>query len=344
MVGRDIKGAFNHLWHPRVKWHLLNINLPITVAKTLCHFLDGRTAKIKIKNFIGTPFSILAGVPQGASPSAKIFNLVIRLSPNPPPDLWHQYDSNFADDCTQIIASHKSKGKNAGRPLHSIHITKAIKRQNDFEYREGLITEPAKTWILPISSHILLPVIINEQQYKVKWSKVKMLGLKLSGTNFINAHIAEKCAIASKELNTIKKLFKDLDKTAKMSIIKSKVLTHLLYPPIPLHLACKTQMKKLQGIQNKALQFVHNVDYTQRITAKRLHLANPTIRPVNQELYWRARRTWNSILEGVAGDRNQLDKIISMEINSNDTRFPSSYEVAINGSEPPPRYTERDYH
>ena len=74
----------------------------------LCHFLDGRTAKIKIKNFIGTPFSILAGVPQGASPSAKIFNLVIRLSPNPPPDLWHQYDSNFADDCTQIIASHKS--------------------------------------------------------------------------------------------------------------------------------------------------------------------------------------------------------------------------------------------
>ena len=141
VIGRDIKGAFNHLWHPRVKWHLLNIGLPTILAKTLCNFLDNRTARIRVGKHIGDPIQILAGVPQGASPSAKIFNLVIRLSPLPPEAMYHQYDSNFADDCTQIIVTPCSKKR--GSSLHEIQMTRAIERQNEFELQEGLITEPS---------------------------------------------------------------------------------------------------------------------------------------------------------------------------------------------------------
>ena len=89
-----------------------------------------------------------------------------------------------------------------------------------------------------------------------------MLGLKLTPDNFINAHVKEKCAIARSELQKIKKTCGELNKASRMNMIRAKVLVQLTYPAIPLHLASKTQMLKLQAVQNDALKFVHKVDHT----------------------------------------------------------------------------------
>ena len=54
----------------------------------------------------------------------------------------------------------------------------------------------------------------------------------------------------------------ELNKESRMNMIRTKVLVHLTYPAIPLHLASKTQMLKLQAVQNDAFKFVHKVDHT----------------------------------------------------------------------------------
>ena len=342
VVGRDIKGAFNHLWHPRVKWHILNIKMPPLLAKALCHFLDGRTAKIRIGNHIGNPFDILAGTPQGASPSAKLFNLVIRKSPLPEEKYkFHQYDSNFADDCTQIIAT---PGKSAN--LHAIQVEKAIKRQNEFEFREGLITEPSKTWILPISQAYSKPVKIGNVSYKIQRQNVKMLGLKIHHRTFVRMHVKYQCNKANAELANIRRCCKGLDKPAKMNIIRAKIIPLLLYPPIPLHLASVLHMGKLQAIQNKALNFVYGLDRTtDRTTAKQLHMRKPQIDPINVVLHRRAKRIWEEIEEGKSADKTQFDLIKEMTITPNTTSklFPSSYLAAIHKDEPRPMYTSFRY-
>ena len=107
LVLRDIKSAFDRLDHRRIKYHLANIGLPPVLCKALSSFLDGRTAKIRIANTVGPIFPLLGGVPQGTSPSAPMFNLVIRHSPLGA-NIRHQY-SGYADDRNQVIATQWGK-------------------------------------------------------------------------------------------------------------------------------------------------------------------------------------------------------------------------------------------
>ena len=166
VISRDIKGAFDHLDHQRVKYHLSTIGLPILLSKALCHFLDGRTAKIKINNHVGEPFPLKAGAPQGASPSARLFNLVIRLAPiarSP------NYYSNYADDCHQIVVSPNNIN------FHQRDITRAIQEVNEFELKEGLMTEPTKSWIMTMYKTKPPQVTIQNVRYPNKKGNIKLL-------------------------------------------------------------------------------------------------------------------------------------------------------------------------
>ena len=96
LVSKDIKGAFDHLSHDRIKFHLNRIGLPDILLKALSCFLDQRKAKIRIGSHKGTEFKLESGSPQGAAPSSELFNLVIQLAPiyqSP-----NHYFSSYADD------------------------------------------------------------------------------------------------------------------------------------------------------------------------------------------------------------------------------------------------------
>ena len=63
------------------------------------------------------------------------------------------------------------------------------------------------------------------------------------------------------------------------------------------------------------------------------------VRALNQELYWRARKTWNNISENNAADHDAYQTLMEMPYYSEKqkTHFPSSYEIAM-GPEPRPIY------
>ena len=65
-----------------------------------------------------------------------------------------------------------------------------------------------------------------------------------------------------------------------------------------------------------------------------------------QELFWRAKKTWDSILDGGAGDPGMLKVILDLEMDFSQKKrsadiikYPSSYNrIVIDGAKPAPFY------
>ena len=129
----------------------------------------------------------------------------------------------------------------------------------------------------------------------------------------------------------------------KVHLVKALVLPPLFYPTVPLHLARKPQMRKLQVVQNLALRWAFNIKWYHYVTNKKLHKNyKPMFQPVNQELYWRAKALWDKIENEGAGDDSQLKAILGLPVTKDYGRkelkqFPSSYH-AVKGPEPAPFY------
>ena len=65
------------------------------------------------------------------------------------------------------------------------------------------------------------------------------------------------------------------------------------------------------------------------------------IKPINQILHKRARKTWQKIADGTAGDPDKFTEITTLPFPNPHYRFPSSYLRTLK-EEPPPIFTERD--
>ena len=65
MVLRDVKAAFDKVWHTGLRVKLARTGLPPRILGILSSFLDDRTASVRVGTIITLPFKIKAGVPQG---------------------------------------------------------------------------------------------------------------------------------------------------------------------------------------------------------------------------------------------------------------------------------------
>ena len=99
--------AFDKVWHNGPKYKLLRLNMPPILEKTLCNFLNNRTAKIIIGNDNSNNIILQNGVPQGSVLSPTLYSLYTNDLPSCGPGCL---DTIFADDITQVITS-PSKSK-----------------------------------------------------------------------------------------------------------------------------------------------------------------------------------------------------------------------------------------
>ena len=97
-------------------------------------------------------------------------------------------------------------------------------------------------------------------------------------------------------------------------------------------------MGKLQAVQNDAIRWVYNIKWDDFVSNKRIH-KKYNIRTVNQELYWRAKSTWDKIKNNNAADQETYERLNNMDYHSHKqhTYFRSSIE-ATEKAEPPPIY------
>ncbi|MPC41495.1 hypothetical protein E2C01_035088 [Portunus trituberculatus] len=108
------------------------------------------------------------------------------------------------------------------------------------------------------------------------------------------------------------------------------------YPPIPIHTLSKTQLKKLQITQNKALRFATNQRYPYTMNTREIHEYTNTI-SVNIRLHQRPITTWEK-LELLENQHFSRLKDNIENIRKFNTRFPSSLLSVARENEPNPIY------
>ena len=340
MVTRDIRGAFDFLPSKRLMFHLGVVGTPLLLLKCFCSFLRDRTARVKVGSVIGPSFPLNAGTPQGAGPSAALFNLCVSKAPTP--KTIHQYWSSYADDTSQLVCTIQ---KTASNDLHGIDVSKAVEVLNKFEHKEGLISEPLKSWIMPIGNIKPPYVLADNHEYTMPPNCVgKLLGHQFRRSNMVGMQVESQAAKARASLSTLWGFTRAKTRT-KVHAIKALVFPHLTYPVIPLHTATEAQMLKLQTVQNDAIRFATNTQWFDYVSCKSLHNDfRRKFQPVNQVLHHRAKKVWDKIREGSAGDIDQYNLLTKDLAPKSDEKyhksFPSSIELA-NLPEPLPLYTRR---
>ena len=340
MVARDIKGAFDYLPHKRIQFHMARVGTPLPLLKSLSNFLEGRFAKVKVGSVVGEKFPLNAGTPQGATPSSIMFNLAISGMPIPMNN--KHYWSSYADDTSQLVMTQQ---KRAGANYHGFAVSRAINELNEFERREGLITEPAKSWIMPIGNMYPPYVCVDDHEYKMPPDRVgKLLGHHFTWNSMVGKQASTQAARANAVVNSLWR-FKRAPTKMKVHVVKTMVLPYLTYPCVPLHTANDSVMGELQAAQNNALRYAFDVAWFDFVSSEKLHNRfKHKFQPLNQVLHWRAKKTWENISCGQAGELSQYNVLVDDLAPEPDEpyhpNFPSSLEMA-NGPEPPPLYTYR---
>ena len=120
LVLRDIQKAFDKVWITGLQYKLLRLNLPPALERILYNYVTERRAKISIEGYLGAPFPLRAGVPQGECLSPSLF--IIYTSDTPAPFYHLSLNISYANDVTQIIANpSKSQRITAARTSREIN-------------------------------------------------------------------------------------------------------------------------------------------------------------------------------------------------------------------------------
>ena len=318
VVSRDISGAFDRVWHDKLIELFFYLGIDDLFIKILCSFLQKRTIRIKVSNYIGPPFTPTAGVPQGAPDSPDIFNIsTLPLHDRTPTnELTHTPDTYapwYCDDLHLVVATPCGR-VNANR--HERELKRAIINQNDFEKRRGILTCPEKSIITPIGRRPRHRVAVDDGTSIVHYphlaqgATTKILGLTINNHSFTSRHIQAATDKAKLFLLHLR-MTNDLNTASKTLLVKSLILPTLTYPCIPLNTASVTGLYQLQVIQNKALRFIYNSRYPQMETNRSLHL-RLNIKPLNQVIHNQAKAIWEKLEDGRAGDIDTFNEINDM--------------------------------
>ena len=89
---------------------------------------------------------------------------------------------------------------------------------------------------------------------------VKLLGIDIDYELNFDLHVKSLCRKASRQLNVLKRIGHNLSKLNKITIFYSFVLSTFNFCPLAWHFCSKTNVKKLEKIQERALRFIYE-DY-----------------------------------------------------------------------------------
>ena len=316
VVLRDIEKAFDKVWHLGLKYKILHLNLPDIFEKLLCDFLDDRTAKIKINSHIGESFGLHCGVPQGSVISPTLFTIYTHDIPSPN----RGTQISYADDVTQIV-NYEGQSKIM---LNSI-TKREIERINSYERNWKIKTSINKFTIIRLGAMTNDPLLIDEDVYYTQ-NKGKMLGLTIT-TRGYNTHVNHRTQHAKRTLSKLYR-FKNMPVKIKTHLIKTLVFPVLDYPPIPTHTLSKTQISKLQKVQNQALRFATNQRYPYTMNTIEIHTYTKT-EPINIRLHNRAKKIWQR-LENIQHPIYTTLTEKQENITRYNRNFPSSLNVINN--------------
>ena len=116
------------------------------------------------------------------------------------------------------------------------------------------------------------------------------IGLKLKRTGTVS-HITDRIRLAKNQTQRLKR-FVNLNEKTKSHLYKALVRPVLEYPIVPNVNATKSQMKKMQRVQNRNLKMIAKNTENENKTIKELHEIYG-YKPINIRLFCAAEKLWN---------------------------------------------------
>ena len=282
LVTKDVERAFDTVWHAGLKYKLCTkFNFPPILQKLLCSFLDDRKLKLKFKGKVSNTISMHAGVPQGSILSPTLFILYTNDLPDPtfPDSLTLLY----ADDCTHL-ARHDSIAGVVNR------INDELDTVSRWEHKWLIKTNSTKTKVLflnpkkkPPYGNIYINSFDRLQAPLQITPSCTVLGVNIDSKLNFKSHITSKAGLATETLLSLYR-FRCAAPRTKLHLFKSLIKPPLTYAPLPLSLAARTNIRKLQVVQNRALRWIFDIRWDDFVRTSSLH-ERASVLPLNIE--WR---------------------------------------------------------
>ena len=161
----------------------------------------------------------------------------------------------YADDFTQVIISKfNSTIKEEQKLEHKQHVEEEINKQNEYERKWKIKTNIQKFVIITIGFYKAPKINIDNNDIEYA-TEARLLGLHFRRNNFFTKQVDLNIKKARAELKKLNR-FRLLKRRIKTRLYKTLILPLLTYPVIPLNATSRTQLAKLQRIQNQAIRWI----------------------------------------------------------------------------------------
>lgn len=241
----DLSKAFDCLPHQLIIAKLKAYGMSADGCGLIWSYLSDRRQRVKIAGGTSEWLNLTKGVPQGSILGPILFNIFVN-------DLFAVIKTslyNYADDNT--ISSISNNRAELIRNL-SAKSEQAVQwfNQNMMEANPGkfqaiMLKEKTKTCFNINNTHIT-----SEEH-------VKLLGVNIDNKLNFNYHVQTLCKKAGAQLSVLQRLSSSLGQNARMAIFRCFVLSHFHYCALVWNFCGKTNAKKLERIQYRALKFVY---------------------------------------------------------------------------------------
>lgn len=271
----DFSQAFDKVWIKGLVYKLLQLETPAYLLRIIASFLMNRTFAVKINAELSNKREIKAGVPQGSILGPILFNIYVSdITASPETHL-----AMYADD-TAVIAQHDNIIEGA------IQLQEAVNHITNWCDKWYLQLNPQKceTKIFTLRRPNN-PLNIKINNCEINWNPrdraIRYLGLHLDRRLTWGIHINKKlneCHTRLVQLYPIINRKSSLKIECALLIYKSLLRPIITYGCTVWGAASKTQINKIQVLQNKILRIATNAPWF--IRNKHLHdeLGVPTIR------------------------------------------------------------------
>ena len=249
----DLKGAFDRVWRHGLLYKAAKLGITGNILRWLSNYLEERTQSVVIHGHVSQKVNAECGVPQGAILSPILFNIMM-----------HDIPSNenieifvFADDITLICT---------GRETDDIQdkMQSYIDQLHEWFNHWGFLVNSTKTKMQFFTRRrILTPQIYYDGQLLESIKEQRLLGVILDSPYLTwkahAAHISLLVANCTKRIGIMKSL-SSISYGASHKILRNFYIAYirsrLTYCSSAFVNASKTQMKRLEVIQNTCLRLI----------------------------------------------------------------------------------------
>ena len=112
----------------------------------MSNFLQQRTARINVNEYLGPAFNLENGAPQGLVLGLTLYSLYTNDTTETKPN---NLTIMFTDDVTQIITT--DKGRKTGLWILTLRTQREVGKQNQYEKEQKIKTNMKKFLVVPVS-------------------------------------------------------------------------------------------------------------------------------------------------------------------------------------------------